>query len=145
MVQRWTTHWVQSDYHWNNSVTAMLCDLRCVVFTQFTLSRSVTFYNPIYNNSVLIIPDYFMTTTTAACHQHLLHFVTPSMKTIFYKFIIVFPRTIQDWNNLPIETIESPSLNIISLVNNDDGDDDSTLARTCTCAPIYSGHSHSSR
>ena len=28
MVQRWATHWVKSDYHWESSVIVMLCDLQ---------------------------------------------------------------------------------------------------------------------
>ena len=49
--------------------------------------------------------------TYATCHQHPLHFLTPSVRTNFYKYSF-FPKTIQDWNNLPTETIESSSLQL---------------------------------
>ena len=111
-VQRREARWVQSDYHWNRSVTAMLCDLQWPTLScRREVSRLKTFYNAIYNNSALKIPHYFMTTTYATRHQHPLHFVTPSVRTIFYKYSF-FPKTIRDWNNLPTETIESSSLQL---------------------------------
>ena len=55
-----------------------------------------------------------MTTTYATRHQYSLHFATPSVRTNYYKYSF-FLRTIRDWNNLPIETIESPSLKYILL------------------------------
>ena len=110
-VQRWAACWVESDYHWNSGVTAMLCDLQWPTLScHQEVSRLKTFYT-IYNNSALKIPYYFVTTTYATCHQHPLHFVTPSVRTNFYKHSF-FPKTIRDWNNLPTETIESSSLQL---------------------------------
>ena len=85
-VQRWAACWVESDHHWNSSVTAMLCDLQWPTHScRQEVSRLKTFYNALYNNSTLKIPHCFMTTTYATRHQHPLHFVTPSIRTNFYK------------------------------------------------------------
>ena len=112
MVQRRAARWVKSDYHWNSSVTAMLCDLHWPNLScRRRISRLKTFYNAIYKTSALKIPHYFMSTSYATRHHHPLHFMTPSLRTNSYKFSF-FPRTICDWNNLPIDTIESSSLQL---------------------------------
>ena len=82
MIQRWAACWVKSDYNWNSSVTAMLYDLRWSALShRQEVSRLKLCYNAIYNNFAFTIPDYFMTTTYATCHQHPLHFVTLSVRT----------------------------------------------------------------
>ena len=107
MVQRRAACWVESDYLWTSSVTSMLCDLNwSTLQRRREVSRLKTFYNVIYNTLALKMPHYFVITTYATCHQH---FITPSVRTNFYKYSY-FPRTVCDWNNLPIQTIESSSL-----------------------------------
>ena len=87
MVQRRAARWVKSDYHWNSSVTAMLCDLQWSTLShRREVSRLKTFYNAIYNNSALKIPDYFMTTNYPTRLQHPLHFITPTVRTNYYKY-----------------------------------------------------------
>ena len=112
MVQRRAACWVESDYLWTSSVTSMLCDLNWSTLQhRREVSRLKTFYNVIYNTSALKMPHYFVITTYATRHQHPLHFITPSVRTSFYKYSY-FPRIIRDWNNLPIQTIESSSLQL---------------------------------
>ena len=114
MVQRRAACWVKSDYLWTSSVTSMLRDLNwSTLQRRREVSRLKTFYNVIYNTSAIKMPHYFVITTYATCHQHPLHFITPSMRTNFYKYSN-FPRTVhvRDWNNLPIQTIESSSLQL---------------------------------
>ena len=112
MVQRRAARWVKSDYQWNSSVTAMLSNLQWPsLLRRREVSRLKTFYKAIYNISALKIPNYFLNTTYATRHHHQLHFVSPSVRTNSYKFSF-FPRTICDWNNLPTEVIESPSLQL---------------------------------
>ena len=104
MVQRWAARWVESDY--TSNVTSMLCDLNwSTLQCRREVSTLKTFYNVIYNTSALKIPHYFMITTYATRHQHPIHFITPSVRTNFYKYGY-FPRTVCDWNNLPIQIIE---------------------------------------
>ena len=79
MIKRQAACWVKSDYNWNSSVTAMLYDLQWSTLSHHQeVSRLKIFYNAIYNNSALTIPDCFKTTTYATRHQHPLHFVNPS-------------------------------------------------------------------
>ena len=112
MIQRQAACWVKSDYNWNSSVTAMLYDLKWSTLSHHQeVSRLKIFYNAIYNNSALIIPDCITTTTYTTHHQHPLHFVIPSVRTNYYKYSF-FLRTFRDWNNLPIGTIESPTLEL---------------------------------
>ena len=112
MVQRQAARWVESDYLWTSSVTSMLCDLNwSTLQRRREISRLKTFYNVIYNTSALKIPHYFVITTYATRHQHPLHFITPSVRTNSYKYSY-FPRTVRNWNNLPIQTIESSSLQL---------------------------------
>ena len=87
MIQRRAARWVKSDYNWTSSVTAMLHDLWWSTLShRREISRLKIFYNAIYNNSALVIPDYCMTTTYATQHHHPLQFVTPSVRTNYYKF-----------------------------------------------------------
>ena len=114
MIQRRAARWVKSDYLWTSSVTAMLYDLNWPTLQRRReVSRLKTFYNAIYNTSALKnkIPHYFVITAYATRHQHPLHFITPSVRTNFYKYSY-FPKTVRDWNNLPIQTIESSSLQL---------------------------------
>ena len=112
MVQRRVACWVESDYLWTSSVTSMLCDLNWSTLQHHReVSRLKTFYNVIYNTSALKMPHYFVITTYAIRHQHPLHFITPSVRISFYKYIVIF-LTVCDWNNLPIQTIESSSLQL---------------------------------
>ena len=58
MILRQAVRWLKSDYNWNISVTAMLYDLRWSTLShRREVSRLKTFYNAIYNNSALTIPD----------------------------------------------------------------------------------------
>ena len=85
----------------------MLTDL--LVFSQTS-----AIYNKIkiiYSSSVLKIPGYFSNTTYPTRHRHPLHFEIPFIRTNHYKFSY-YPRSIRDWNNLPIDTIESQFLEV---------------------------------
>ena len=75
MVQRWTTHWVKSDYYWESSVIVMLCDLQWSILHSIEKFNMKTFHIAIYSDTVLIILDYFMATAYATCHQLPVHFV----------------------------------------------------------------------
>ena len=81
----------------------MLCDLNWSTLQHHReVSRLKTFHNVIYNTScspqnATLFRDHYL------CH-------TPP-RTSFYKYSY-FPRTVRDWNNLPIQTIESSSLQL---------------------------------
>ena len=119
MEQRQAARWVKYDHLWTCSVTSVLCDLNwSTLQRRREVSRLKTFCNVIYKTSALKMPHYFVITTYATRHQHPLHFITPFVRTNFYKNNY-FPRTVYDWKNLPIQTIESYSLQLflINLTN----------------------------
>ena len=68
------------------------------------------FYQAIYKLTALRIPPHFNRTNR---HRHLLHFIIPLANTDNYKYSF-FPRTICEWNNLPTNIIELPSLKLFS-------------------------------
>jgi len=71
-----------------------------------TRLKLIKLYNMVNSLSVLKILPYFSNTTYLTCHHHPLHFEFPFSKTDKYKFCN-FTRTICDWNNLTIDSIES--------------------------------------
>jgi len=79
-----------------------------------TRLKLIKLYNMVNSLSVLKIPPYFSNITYLTCHHHPLHFEFHFSKTDNYKFCN-FTRTICDWNNLPIDSIESQDQMWLSL------------------------------
>lgn len=112
MVQRRAARWVKSDYQYNSSVTSMLNDLQWPSLQHRRyVTRLKLFYNIVNSSSALSIPNHFMNTTYPTRHHHPLHFEIPFARTDHYKFSY-YPKSIRDWNNLPIDIIESQSLQL---------------------------------
>ena len=104
MVQRCAACWMTSDYDWNSSVTSMLCNLQwpnlshhCKIsrLKTFTMLYIIIFLFSRFPNTSPLPPMLHATTT------HFVSFFRPQELTHIYKFSF-FPRTIHDWNNLPI-------------------------------------------
>jgi len=61
---------------------------------------------------VLKIPPYFSYTSYPTRRHHPLHLEIPFSTTDNYKFSY-YPRSIHDWNNLPTNTIECQTLELL--------------------------------
>ena len=110
MVQRRAARWVNSDYRHNSSVSSMLTNLQWPSLEhRRQCTRLKLFYNIVHQASVLKLPNYFSTTTYPTRHHHHLHFEIPFTRCNNYKYSF-YPRTLRDWNNLPIMTIESETV-----------------------------------
>ena len=113
-VQRRAARWVLSDYGTLSSVTNMLeiLDWSSLESRQ-RISRLQTLYKGINNLSGLSIPHYFLPTQRSTRHHHFYHFIQPSTRTNYYQNSF-FPKTIKDWNNLPVTIIESENIDIFT-------------------------------
>ena len=108
-VQRRAARWVMSDYS-QSSVTSMLDELQwSTLHKRRYISRLQMFYKIIYHHLALEVPPYFISTQRPTRYQHTLHYIIPFANTDSYKHSF-FLHTIRDWNNLPIELIETGSL-----------------------------------
>ena len=111
-VQRRAARWVSSDYGRFNSVTSMLNELQWPTLSSHQkLARLSTFFKIIHHLSMPSLPHYFIPVNRSTRHHHSLHYniINPSVRINSYKYSF-FPRTINEWNNLPANLIESTSL-----------------------------------
>jgi len=111
-VQRRAARWVMSDYSWSSSVTVMLDHLGWPTLAERRLFAQLsTFYKIVHHLSAPQLLSYYPTTNRLTRQYHSLHFVIPPSRTN-YHLNSFYPRTIiHDWNNLPILTNESNSIN----------------------------------
>jgi len=104
-------------YHLISSVSDMLFTLKWPSLQRCRLhSRLSMFYKFINKHALFInIPEHYNPRISAYTtrHHHPLHYAVPWLSTTYYQ-ISYFPKTIQDWNNLPCQFIESDSLNKFS-------------------------------
>ena len=81
-----------------------------------TISRLTILYKYLHDLITLEIPTY-ITTTTTTTHltrfQHLFHFNIPLARTNYYHNSY-FPKTVHDWNSLPISAIDASTVNSFS-------------------------------
>ena len=73
----------------------------------------IIFYKGLYNLITLEMPSYITSTTTtpySTRFQHPFHFNIPNARTNFYHNSY-FPKTVRDWNSLPISAIEAHTVN----------------------------------
>ena len=109
-VQRRAARWALSDYNRLSSVTDMLEILGWPSLeSRRRIGRLQTFYKGINNLSGLSIPPYFLPTQRSTRHHHTHHFIQPSTRSSYYQHAF-FPRTIKDWNSLPVSVIESENI-----------------------------------
>ena len=116
-VQRIAARWVKSNYNWENSVSTMLSELQWPeLHIRRTISRLTILYKGLHDLITLEIPTY-ITTTTTITHltrfQHPFHFNIPTARINYYHNSY-FPKTVRDWNSLPISAIEASTVNSFS-------------------------------
>ena len=113
-VQRRAARWTLSDYSRYNcySVTDMLSQLQWATLEQRRyIIRLSIFYKILYDHDFPVqIPPYFLTTQYPTRQYHPNHFILPPANTTQYQ-LSYFPKTIKDWNTLPLAIIESPLSN----------------------------------
>ena len=109
-VQKRAVRWTLSDYSRYSSVTEMLSQLQWATLEQWRcITRILIFYKILYGHNFPVqIPPYFLTTQYPTRQYHPNHFILPPANTTQYQ-LSYFPRTIKDWNTLPLAIIESPS------------------------------------
>ena len=73
------------------------------------MARLTLFYKSINGEAAVSIPPYLTKPTTRTRQYHSQRFSRLSTSTDTYKYSFI-PRTISDWNNLPLEVILSPSV-----------------------------------
>jgi len=71
----------------------------------------LTLLYKIINNLLPIpVPSYYHHTQFPTRQHHRDHFILPQVTLNTYKYSF-YPRTIEDWNNLPINVIEARDIN----------------------------------
>ena len=103
-VQRRAARFVQGDYKYTSSVTAMLEKLKWTSLEQRRKNKRVKFLANILSNKVavnkhLLIPAKERTRRT---HKYQLELITSKRDYRKYSF---FPRTVRDWNALPPDSV----------------------------------------
>ena len=110
-VQRRAARWILSEYSRTASVTSMLSSLNISTLQQCHKSPRLTLFYQIINNTLPIsIPSYYQRTHSYTRQYHQNHFILPQSTFNIYKYSF-YPRTIKEWNNLPINVIESKDIN----------------------------------
>ena len=117
-VQRRAARWILSDYSRTASVTSMLSSLNISTFQQRCNSSRLTLFYQIINNTLPIsIPSHYQRTHSYTRQYHQNHFILPHATLNTYKCSF-YPRTIKEWNNLPINVIESRDINEFTYLRN---------------------------
>ena len=116
-VQRRAARWILSEYSRTTSVTS-LSVLNIPTLQQCCqLSRLTLFYKILNNALPISIPLHYQRTQFHTRQHHPNRFILPQVTLNTYKYSF-YPRTIKDWNNLPISIIESRDLDeFIYLLN----------------------------
>ena len=118
-VQRRAARWVLSDYSRETSVSLLLLSLNWLTLQQRRLSSRLTIFYKIVNNQLPItFPPYYIPTQYHTRQYHQEHYIVPQSNTNSHKYSF-YPRTIRDWNNLPVSFIESANIDdFINLLSN---------------------------
>ena len=117
-VQRRAARWILSEYSRTTSFTSLLSVLNIPTLQQrCQLSRLTLFYKIINNALLISIPLHYQRTQFHTRQHHPNRFILPQVTLNTYKYSF-YPRTIKDWNNLPISITESRDLDeFIHLLN----------------------------
>ena len=105
-IQRRAARWILSDFGRYSSVSTMLAQLQwSSLEKRQSDSRLCTFYRILHDSIIPIkVPQYFMSTQYPTRNDHPFHFILPYTSTTYYKQSF-FPRTIKQWNNLPLSIV----------------------------------------
>ena len=117
-MQRRAARWILSEYSRTASVTSMLSSLNLSILQQrHKLSRLTLFYQIINNILPISIPSYYQRTHSYTRQYHQNHFILPQATLNTYKYSF-YPRIMKEWNNLPLNVIESRDINEFTYLLN---------------------------
>ena len=109
-VQRKAARWISSDYSRHTSVASLLSSLNIPTLQHRRNSSRLSLFYSIVNNLLPInIPSHYQRTQFRTRIHHPTHFILPQATLNSFKYSF-YPRTIGDWNNLPVDVIESRNL-----------------------------------
>ena len=109
-IQRRAARWITSDYSRHTSVASLLSFLNIPTLQHRRNSSRLSLFYSIVNNLLPInIPPYYQRTQFHTRNHHPTHFILPQATLNSFKYSF-YPRTIRDWNNLPVDLIESRNL-----------------------------------
>ena len=108
-VQRRAAHWALSDYSRESSVTSisLLSSLKWPTLQQRRLLSRLLFFYKIFKQQIPVTSHHIICQCNITPDRyHRDHFIVPQSNTNSHKYSF-YPRTIRDWNNLPISLIEA--------------------------------------
>ena len=109
-IQRRAIRFICGNYQREASVTSMRQDLGLPLLeVRRKLARLNTFYKIVHMEIAIPIPDYIKTRCRTTRSQHQQRFMHLGSNTDMYKHSF-FARTLRDWDALPNNIIELPSL-----------------------------------
>ena len=109
-VNRRTARFVSNDYRWRSSVTSMLQDLGWQDLAGRRRNIRLALFYKIVHHLVAVPTDDLLIKADSRLRAHHKHkFQTIRTNSDAYKFSF-FPRTLIEWNTLPKDTAEAPSL-----------------------------------
>ena len=111
MVQRRAARYVKNRYRNKSSVSDMLQDLEWTSLEERRRQQRIVMFYKIHNGLIGIERAAYMTPTVRSLpsHSHNQTYLVPKATKDYYD-LSFFPRTIQDWNQLPRNVVEAPSL-----------------------------------
>ena len=109
-VQRRGIRFITGNYSREDSVTAMRLNIGLPTLQERRLqSRLVMMFKILHHQIAIPLPDYITNKGRATRSQHPLRFTRLSTSSDSYKYSF-FPRTMKDWDELPLNIIELPTL-----------------------------------
>ena len=109
-VNRRAARFVSNDYRWHSSVTSMLQDLGWQDLASRRRNIRLALFYKIVHHLVAVPTDDLLIKADSRLRAHHKHkFQTIRTNSDAYKFSF-FPRTLTEWNTLPKDTAEAPSL-----------------------------------
>ena len=101
-VQRWSARWATRDYQRTSSVTKLIKYLNWRTLEQRRMdSRLTLMFKITYDLATILAADYLIPNTSQSRHNHQLAYRQIPTLTDYYKYTF-FPRTIVQWNALPL-------------------------------------------
>lgn len=112
MVQRRSVRFICNNYIRDASVTEMMKQTGLPTLKERRRqARLISFYQSVNGENATSFPSYIRPKERTTRSQHSHRFIRLNTHSDSYKFSF-FPRTLRDWDSLPTNVIESPSVKI---------------------------------
>ena len=119
-VQRSSARFVVGDYQRTSSVSDMISSLNWPSLQDRRLNSRLVMMYKIYYNLVDIDWKKYLTLHSSTTRGHSSRFFIPHTSSSAYTSSF-FPRTIRNWNNLPVDPAAYPSLDAFKSALRDPG------------------------